>query len=82
MSDGMEFQTLFNLAFGLLSLIIGWFARELYAATQELRRDLNELHIELARDYVPVKRFEDAVRNVDTKLDEILRVLGNKEDRK
>jgi hypothetical protein len=78
----MEMQTILNGTFAALCTAFGWFARELYAATQELRRDLNDLHVELARDYVPVKRFEDAVKSVDMKLDEILRVLGNKEDRK
>lgn len=77
----MEHQTLFNVALGILSAVFGWFARELYTATQQLRKDLNDLHVELARDYVPTRRFEDVTRAISDKLDTIIRALGDKADR-
>lgn len=77
----MEPQTLLNVGLTLASSALGWFARVLYQATQELRRDLNALHIELARDYVPTRRFEDATKAINEKLDTIIRTLGEKANR-
>jgi hypothetical protein len=48
---------------------------------QELRRDLNQLHIELARDYVPVRRFEEATKSINDKLDSILDKIAHKADK-
>lgn len=77
----MDPQSLFNAMFGIAAAAGGWFAKTLYIATQELRRDVNDLHIELARDYVPVKRFEEATERLADKLDIIISQLDRKADR-
>jgi cell division protein FtsB len=77
----MEAQDLFNLVLGTACAALGWFAKTIYAAVQELRRDLSNLHIELARDYVPSARFEEAVRTLHDKLDRVLERLNEKVDR-
>jgi hypothetical protein len=77
----MDPQSLFNAFFGLASAGMGWFAKTLYGAVQELRKDLNALHIELARDYVPVRRFEEATKAISDKLDVILEKIAHKADK-
>ena len=77
----MEAQDLFNFVLGTACAALGWFAKTLYGAVQELRRDLSNLHIELARDYVPQVRFEEAVRTLHDKLDRVLERLNEKVDR-
>jgi cell division protein FtsB len=77
----MEAQDLFNLTLGTACAALGWFAKTIYAAVQELRRDLSSLHVELARDYTPSVRFEEAVRTLHDKLDRVLDRLNEKADR-
>jgi hypothetical protein len=77
----MDPQTLFNATFGITSAALGWFAKTLYGAVTELRRDLNALHVEMARDYVPTRRFEESIASVSAKLDSIIDKLDAKADR-
>ena len=77
----MDPQTLFNAVFGITSAGLGWFAKTLYGAVTELRRDLNALHVEMARDYVPVRRFEESMTAINAKLDSIIDKLDAKADR-
>jgi hypothetical protein len=45
---------------GLLSLVsvgLGWFGRELWAAVQELKRDLAELRVRVGEEYVRYDRL-------------------------
>ena len=81
MRTDMDPQTFLNVVGGLVAAGFGWFAKTLYAAVQELRRDLSELHVEIVRDYVPVKRFEDAFAAVSEKLDRIIDKMEHKADR-
>jgi len=73
MSDnGMDPQSLFNVLIGVVFTAFGWFAKTLYSMEQELRKDLGDLHVELARDYVPNRRFEEATQIINEKLDKLL----------
>ncbi len=74
----METQDFMNLLLGASCAVLGWFAKTLYEAIQELRRDLSLLHVEVARDYVPVVRFEESVAAIHAKLDRVLERLSAK----
>jgi hypothetical protein len=77
----MDPQTLFNLTFGIISSGLGWFAKTLYTAVQELRSDLNQLRVKIADDYVPTQRYEATAKRFEDKLDRILDKLEHKVDR-
>jgi len=77
----VEAQDLFNLVLGTACAALGWFAKTLYLAVQELRRDLSALHVEIARDYTPSGRFDEAVTTLHAKLDRVLDRLNDKADR-
>lgn len=72
----METQDFLNLLLGAACTGLGWFAKTIYEAVQEIRRDLSSLHIEVARDYVPVARFDEAVTTIHAKLDRVLERLS------
>lgn len=61
--------------------VLGWFARELYAATQALRRDLSALEVRIGTDYVRYDRLQEAMRPVLDQLARIESALMHKADK-
>lgn len=74
-------QDFINWAQGILSAIIGWFAKTLWGTVRGLEKDLNDMKVEVAEKYVPVKRFDDAVSTINDKLDTLLERVHSKQDR-
>lgn len=66
---------------GIACGILGWFARELYNATQALRKDLSALEVQIGRDYVMYDRLQDALKPVMDSLHEIKQALQGKADK-
>lgn len=66
---------------GLACGILGWFAREIYNATQSLRKDLSALEVQIGRDYVRYDRLQDALKPVMDSLHEIQQALAHKMDK-
>lgn len=62
--DTINLTQLALCALGAVSAALGWFARELYGATQTLRRDLATLEVKLTTDYVRYDRLQDALKPV------------------
>jgi hypothetical protein len=72
----MDTQLLFNLASSTIIAAIGWFAREIWTAVAELRRDMHQIEIDLPRSYMrrdehqaSMDRIEDMFRRIFDKLD-------------
>lgn len=66
---------------GVLSLAqaaLGWFAKTLWDAVQDLKEDLAKLREELAKDYVSKPDFREAL----TEIREMFRTIDSKLDRK
>lgn len=66
---------------GLACTILGWFARELYNATQSVRKDLSALEVQIGRDYVRYDRLQDAMKPIMDSLHEIKLALQSKADK-
>ncbi len=77
----MEMQQLALWALGVVSALLGWFARELYAATQQLRKDLSALEVQITSDYVRCDRLQDAMKPIMDSLSEIKHTLASKADK-
>jgi len=81
MTIEQAFLTLLSLCYGVL----GWFARELYTATQSLRRDLSSLETRIGTDYVRYDRLQDrlkeALEPIKEGIDEIKASLIHKVDK-
>lgn len=77
----MDLPQLALWALGIACCILGWFARELYGATQSLRKDLSELQVQIASHYVRYDRLQDALKPVMDSLHEIKQTLAGKADK-
>jgi hypothetical protein len=77
----MNSQDLINLAFGAAASVLGWFARELWAAVKELKSDLAKLREELPRTYVVRDDYKDDIREIKEMLTKLFDRLDNKADK-
>ena len=78
----MDFQTLFNVAAGILLSALGWFGRQLWDAVKELRSDLHKIETDLPRNYRAKDEFREDMREVKAILNEIFRKIDDIRDRK
>jgi cell division protein FtsB len=77
----MDKQDLINLAFGASASVLGWFARELWAAVKELKADLAKLREELPRTYVARDDYKADIREIKDMLTKLFDRLDNKADK-
>lgn len=80
----MDYSTEVNIALFFLAAVmavLGWFARQLWSAVQELKKDLTDLKVQLATNYVPKSDFVDGLREVKDMLGKIFDKLDNKVDK-
>lgn len=77
----MEVPQIVMWGLGTACTLLGWFARELYAATQSLRKDLSALQVQISSDYVRYDRLKDAFQPVMDSLAEIKHTLERKADK-
>ena len=77
----MNSQDLINLAFGAAASVLGWFAREMWAAVKELKSDLAKLREELPRTYVVRDDYKDDIREIKEMLTKLFDRLDNKADK-
>lgn len=60
---------------------LGWFGRQVWGAVQDLKRDLGDMRVLIAADYVRYDRMQDAMAPVLKSLDEIKLTLAHKADK-
>lgn len=77
----MNSQDLFNIAFGVASSVLGWFARELWSAVKEMKSDLAKLREELPRTYVVRDDYKDDIREIKEMLTKLFDRIDNKADK-
>jgi uncharacterized protein HemY len=72
----MDSQSIMNLAAGTAIAAIGWFARQLWDAVAELRKDVHEIEVALPSQYLrkdehtaAMQRIEDMLQRIFDKLD-------------
>lgn len=74
----MELQDILNVGGGSALTILGWFARNLWDAVQQLKTDLSTLREQIARDYVPKDDFKSTIGEIR----EMFRHISDKLDQK
>jgi len=77
----MNSQDLLNIAFGVASSVLGWFAREMWSAVKELKVDLAKLREELPRTYVVRDDYKDDIREIKEMLTKLFDRLNSKADK-
>lgn len=66
---------------GCACAVLGWFARQLWDATQSLKKDVNEIRVLIGTDYVRYDRLQDAFKPIMDSLQEIKQTLAGKADK-
>lgn len=76
-----EYQSIINIVLGACLAAGGWFARTLWDAVQELKADLSNLRVEIAKDYLPRNDFHRLADELKDMLGKIFDKLDNKVDK-
>ena len=77
----MENQQVINVFLGLGMTVVGWFARELWAAVKELKADLAKLREDLPKEYLAKDDYKDDIRDIKGMLAKIFEKLEAKADK-
>jgi hypothetical protein len=77
----MTTQDLINLGLVSAASVLGWFARELWAAVKDLKADLAKLREELPRSYVARDDYKDDIREIKEMLTKLFDRLDHKADK-
>ena len=77
----MELQSLLNIVGGGAIASGGWFAREIWGAVKELRKDLHELEVDLPKSYVSKFDMDKRMDHIETMFQRIYDKLDGKADK-
>lgn len=77
----INLQILFNLGVGAVFAIGGWFFRQLWDATTELRKDLHSIEKALPVHYVRREEFTEIMREIRAMFEKIHDKLDGKADK-
>lgn len=88
----MEWQTVINIGGGSLLAALGWFAREIWDAVKELRRDMHRIEKDLPEIYARRDEMRETFKEVrhdmnqgfnkiETLIGQLFDRLNNKVDR-
>ena len=77
----MEFQDIVNVIIGSVLSVLGWFARQLWDAVQELKHDMKTLEVDLPTHYVRKEDLDARFDKFEAMLTRIYDKLENKVDK-
>ena len=77
----MDTQAIFNLAGGACVAAGGWFAREIWGAVKELRKDLHAIETDLPKTYVSKLDMDKRMDHIEAMFQRIYDKLDGKADK-
>jgi hypothetical protein len=77
----MDTQTLINAGLGIILTGIGWFARQIWEATQKLQDDLHQIEVDLPMHYVQKSDYSETMKRIEIMFERIFDKLDQKADR-
>ena len=77
----MDWQNFINVGAGAGLGVMGWFARQLWDAVQNLKKDVSQLELSISENYVKKDDFKDGIRELKEMLGKIFDKLDAKADR-
>jgi len=77
----MEWQQLIDIALSAIIAAIGWFARQVWDATQQLKKDVTSLELNVAENYVKKVDINARFDKLEAILDKIFDRLDQKADK-
>lgn len=78
----MDLQAIYNIGLGAIVAAIGWFARELWGAVAELRRDVKQIEVDLPSHYLRKDEFREGINEIKNILGEMFRKIDDLKDKK
>lgn len=78
----MDPQSIYNIGLGAVVAGMGWFARELWGAVAELRRDVKQIEVDLPSHYLRRDEFREGINEIKGILREIFVKIDDLKDRK
>ena len=77
----MSDQTIINIIIGTALSVLGWFARQLWDAVQDLKDDMQRIEVELPSHYVRKDELEVRFDKIESMLQRIFEKLDTKADK-
>ena len=77
----MTDQAIINLIIGIVLSVLGWFARQLWDAVQDLKKDVKQIEVDLPTHYVRKEDLESRLDRIELSLNRIFEKLDNKADK-
>jgi chaperonin cofactor prefoldin len=77
----MDIQSLLNLGISCALACLGWFARQLWEATQKLKEDLKRIEVDLPTSYVTKSDIQARFDRLEAILDKLFEKLDKKADK-
>lgn len=77
----MDTQTLINTGAALILTGFGWFAREMWGAVKELRKDLHRIESDLPKTYVMKVDLDKRMEHIEMMFQRIYDKLDGKADK-
>jgi hypothetical protein len=77
----MDTQQLLNIGLSTVMVVIGWFARELWAAVKELKVDLSKMREDLPKVYLAKDDYRSDLKDIRDMLGKIFDKLDAKQDK-
>jgi hypothetical protein len=74
-------QSIINFILMGISTVLGWFAREMWAAVKDLKVDLAKLREELPKNYIAKDDYRSDMHDIKDMLSKIFDKLENKADK-
>jgi len=77
----MDVQSIINVGGAVILAGIGWFARQLWDATERLQRDLHALEVDLPKSYVNKNDLDKRMKHIEDMFQRIYDKLDGKVDK-
>jgi chaperonin cofactor prefoldin len=77
----MNDQAIINVIIGTVLSGLGWFARQLWDAVQDLKRDVKSIEVDLPTFYVRKEDLEARLDRMEASLNRIFEKLDHKADK-
>lgn len=77
----MDWQQLFNIGAGAALGAIGWFARQLWDAVENLKKEIADLRLHVSNNYMRSEDIQRMFSRIEVQLDKILDKVDQKVDK-
>ena len=77
----MDMQSLLNVALGSALAVGGWFVRQMWDAVTSLKEDIQNIEVDLPKNYVQKKDLDARLDRIETILEKLFDKLDHKADK-